>query len=66
MCLKDLGDGVVKRILVVVMSELEEGLSSFSSVEEELEYWKRKSLEYCERSEMLMRVTWKCFILRIL
>lgn len=32
------------------MSDLEEGISSFSSVEEELEYWKRKSLEYCERS----------------
>lgn len=32
----------------VVMSDVEEGLSSFSSVEEELEYWKRKSLEYCE------------------
>jgi len=29
------------------MSEVE--VSSFNSVEEELEYWKRKSLEYCER-----------------
>lgn len=38
------------------MSDLEEGLSSFSSVEEELEYWKRKSLEYCERSKMLILV----------
>ncbi|XP_065898340.1 nuclear distribution protein nudE-like 1 isoform X2 [Dysidea avara] len=28
------------------MSEVE--VSSFNSVEEELEYWKRKSLEYCE------------------
>ena len=36
------------------MSDLEEGLSSFSSVEEELEYWKRKSLEYCERSRTLI------------
>lgn len=36
------------------MSDLEEGLSTFSSVEEELEYWKRKSLEYCERSKTLI------------
>ena len=38
----------------VIMSDLEEGLSSFGSVEEELEYWKRKSLEYCERSKTLI------------
>ena len=44
----------------VVMSDVEEGLSSFSSVEEELEYWKRKSLEYCERSKTLICV---CVIL---
>lgn len=38
------------------MCDLEEGLSSFNSVEEELEYWKRKSLEYCERSKMFILV----------
>ena len=48
-----LGRRVIVRI-IIVMSDLEEGLSSFGSVEEELEYWKRKSLEYCERSEMLI------------